>query len=118
MATKAYVDQLLNALDANIRGPIRSSIWYLMDNWRLGDGTRAVNAQWYQVTGRTNAVANAEFAVRHGIGATPKWLIPVLDVTAQNAQLVPLTVSRSSDGAYIYLKSSSADAPFTCFLEA
>lgn len=118
MATKAYVDQLLNALDPMIRGPIRQSIFYLMDNWRIGDSARAVNAQWYQVAGRTNAIANAEFALRHGIGSTPKWLIPVLDVTAQNAQLVPLTVSRSSDVNYVYLKSSVADAPFTVYLEA
>ena len=118
MATKAYVDSKLNALPPDIRGPIRDSIWYLMDNWRLGDSARAVNAQWYQVSGRTNAVANAEFVLHHGIGSTPKWLIPVLDVTAQNAQLVPLTVSRSSDVNYVYLKSSVADAPFTIFLEA
>lgn len=118
MATKAYVDQFLNALDANVRYPIRGAIWYLMDNWRLGDGARAVNAQWYQVKGTTNAVANAEFAIRHGIGSIPKWLIPVLDVTATNAQLVPLTTSRSADATYVYLKSSVASAPFTVFLEA
>ena len=118
MATKAYIDQKLNALPADIRGPIRDSIWYLMDNWRLGDATRAQNAQWYQVSGRTNAVANQEFAIRHGIGDTPKWLIPVLDVTAVNAQLITLTTSRAADNTYVYLKSSFADTPFTIFLEA
>ena len=118
MASKAYVDSLLNALDANLRYPIRSAIWYLMDNWSLGNGARATNAQWYQFTSTTAAVANTEFTVKHGLGAAPKWLIPVVDVTAQNAQLVPLTVSRSADGTYVYLKSSSTSATFQFYLEA
>lgn len=118
MATKAYVEQLLNTLDANIRGPIRNAIWYLMDNWRLGDGARAVNAQWYQVSSTTASVALSEFAVKHGIGATPKWLIPVMDVTAQGDQVVPLQISRPADDTYIYLKSSSTSAVVTFFLEA
>lgn len=117
MATKSYVDQLLNALAAELRYPLRSSFWYLMDNWKLGNGARATNAQWYQFTSTTAAVANTEFAVKHGLNTIPKWLIPVMDVTAQNDQIVPLTVSQAADGTYLYLKSSSTSAVFTFFLE-
>lgn len=118
MADKGQVDLLLNTLPTDVKRPIAAAIKYLMDNWRLGDTRRAVNAQWYKLTGTTNAVANTETAFAHGIGDTPRWLIPVLDVTAQNAQMVPLTTSRSADSTYIYLKSSVASAPFTVYLEA
>lgn len=117
MADKGYVDNLLNALDDQIRYPIRSAIWYLMDNWRLGTGTRAKNAQLYRYTSTTASVANTEFSVTHGLPAAPATLIPILDLTTVGAQLVPLTVSRAPDASRVYLKSSSTSAVVTFFLE-
>ena len=117
MADKGYVDNLLNALDQAIRYPIRSAIWYHMDNWRLGTGTRATNAQWYRYTSTTSSVALTEFSVSHGLGVVPATLIPVLDLTSTSAQLIPLAVSRAPDVSRVYLKSSSTSARFTFFLE-
>jgi len=117
MATKAYVEQLVNALPVELRYPLRSAFWYLMDNWRIGAGTRAENAQWYPVTSTTASVANQEFTIAHGLGAAPKWLIPLVDVTAVGASLVPLQVSRAADSERVYLKSSSTSAVFRCVLE-
>ena len=54
----------------------------------------------------------------HGIGIAPKWLVPVLDLTKVNAQLVPLQVSRAPDANRIYLKSTSTSAVFSAFIEA
>lgn len=118
MATKAYVETLLNALPAEQRYPIRQSFWYLMDNWRVGTGARAENAQWYRVTSTTASVANQEFTVAHGLGTAPSQLLPILDVTAVNSQLVPLSVSRAADANNLYLKSSSTSAVFTVLVEA
>ena len=117
MAVKGYVTALLNALTPDVRYPVQKSFDYLLDNWRLGTGARAENAQWYQVTSTTATVANTEFSIAHGLGVTPKWLIPVLDVTAVNAQTVPLQVSRAADAQRVYLKSSSTGAVFTAYLE-
>jgi hypothetical protein len=117
MASKGYVDSLINALPTEIRYPIRSAIWYLMDNWRVGTAARAENAQWYRVNSTTASVANTEFTVAHGLGAAPSQIVPFLDLTKVNSQLVPLVVSRAPDATYLYLKSSSTSAPFTVLVE-
>lgn len=88
-----------------------------MDNWRVGNGARAANAQWYRVSSTTAATANTEFAVAHGLSAPPGQIFPVLDLTQINSQMVPLTVSRAADATYLYLKSSSTSAPFTILVE-
>lgn len=117
MASKAFVEQMINALPTDLRYPLRNAFWYLMDNWRIGAGARAENAQWYPVTSTTAAVANTEFSIVHGLGTAPKWLIPIVDVTAVGASLVPLQVSRAADSERVYLKSSSTSAVFRCVLE-
>jgi hypothetical protein len=59
-----------------------------------------------------------EFSVRHGLGAAPHTLIPVVDLTQEGATLVPLTVSKAADAERIYLKSSSTGAVITFFVES
>jgi hypothetical protein len=117
VANKGYVDSLINGLPTEMRNPVGSAIKYLMDNWRVGTGTRAANAQWYRVTATTASVANTEFAVKHGLSSPPAQLFPVLDLAQINSQLVPLTVSRAPDATYLYLKSSSTSAPFSMLVE-
>jgi hypothetical protein len=117
MASKGYVDQLLNALPSDLRYPLRSAFWHIMDNFRIATATRAENAQWYRVSATTHATANTEFAVAHGLSAAPTQLFQILDLTQINSQVVPLTVSRAPDIKYLYLKSSSTSAPFTMLVE-
>lgn len=117
MASKAYVESFINALPADIRYPIRSALWYLMDNWRLGTAARAENAQLYRVSSTTHATANTEFTVAHGLSAAPALVVQILDLSQVNSQMVPLTVSRAPDAKYLYLKSSSTSAPFTMMVE-
>ena len=114
---KGYVATLLNALDADVKKVLVPAFDYLQDNWRLGTGARAVNAQWYRVESTTASVAGTEFSIKHGLGAAPTTLIPVLDVGTVGAQLVPLEVSRASDAERVYLKSTSTSASFVAFLE-
>lgn len=117
MATKGALDIYINALPQELRYPIRSALYYLSDNWRLGDGPRAENAQWYPVESTTASVANTEFSVKHGIGAVPSRFIPVMRLNEVGNQLVPLTVSRPADATYCYFKSSSTSAVVSGFLE-
>ena len=117
MADKGYVNTLINALPENVRYPVRNAFWYLMDNWRLGTGSRAINAQLYRVTGTTAAVAGTEFTIKHGMNTIPVQLFPVLDLRNANDQLVPLQVSKAPDNVRVYLKSTSTNVNFTVFLE-
>lgn len=88
-----------------------------MDNWRIGTGVRAENAQLYRVSSTTASVANTEFAVAHKLSAAPSQCFPVLDLSLVNSQLVPLTVSRAPDATYLYFKSASTSAAFVLLVE-
>jgi len=115
---KGYVATLLNALPGDLKKVLVPAFDYVQDSFRLGTSPRATNAMWYRIETTTHADAGSEFSVRHGLGTAPHTLIPVLDLTAQNAQLVPLTVSKSADGTRVYLTSTSTSAPVTFFVEA
>jgi len=117
MAVKGTVDTYLNALDQSIRYPIRQAFYYLFDNWRIGTGARAQNAQLYRFTGTTHATANTEFSITHGFGSAPKQLLQILDLSVVNSQLVNLSVSRAPDAQSLYLKSPSTSASFVILLE-
>jgi hypothetical protein len=117
VSSKGYVDQLVNALPTELRYPIKNAFYYLMDTWRFGDSPRAENAQLYRYQSTTASVAGTEFSIAHGLGTAPHLIIPVLDVTAVNSQVVPLQVSRAADADRIYLKSSSTSAVFTIYAE-
>jgi len=114
---KGYVDQILNTLPTEVKRPVMAAFQYVQENWRLGDGARASNAQWYKFTATTSATANTEFAIVHGQGQAPSKLIPVLDLTSVGSQLVPLTVSRQPDAQRVYLASTSTSAGLTVYLE-
>ena len=114
---KGYVATLLNGLPPDVKKVLQPALDYMQDNWRLGTGPRATNAQWYRMESTTASVANTEFSVRHGLGVAPHTLIPVLDLTASGAQLVPLVVSRAADEERVYLTSASTSAFFTFFVE-
>lgn len=114
---RGYVSTLLNSLPADIKPPLQAIFDYLQDNWRLGSGVRAANAQWYRSTFTTSSNANQEFSFSHGLDSAPTWLIPIVDLTSVGSQLVPLTVSRAPDANRVYLTSSSTSATVTVYLE-
>lgn len=113
-----YVDTLLNALPADTKRVLTQVFDYLQNNWKVGTGPRATNAQWYRIESTTASVANVEFSVKHGLGVAPHTLIPVVDLTQAGASLVPLTVSKAADAERIYLQSSSTGAVVTFFVES
>lgn len=117
MAVKGQTDLLLNTLEPKIRGPIQQAFQYVLDNLRIGTGNRAENFQWYPFTSTTASVANTEFSVEHGLNQIPTKLIPFVDVSGVNSQMVTLTVSRAADARRVYLKSPSTSAVFSFLLE-
>lgn len=118
MATKGAIDLYVNALPEDLRYAVRSALYYMLDNYRIGDAARAENFQWYPIESTTATVANTEFTVRHGLGATPARFIPVMRLNEVGNALVPLTVTRAADATFLYLKSSSTSAVFSGFLES
>ena len=119
MATKGYLEQILNALPSESRGPVVRAFQYVADNLRFGlqsDRTRAENMQGYRLDATTHATANTEFSVSHGLGVAPTLVIPILPLDVGN-QLVPLVVARAPDAARVYLRSSSTGAPISLYVE-
>ncbi len=117
MAAFGNVDRILNSLDASIRVPLSAAFEYVMRELSFGDSAKAENFLLYRVSGTTHATANTEFSIAHGMDHAPSKLIPFLDLTAVNGQVVPLSVSRVSDVKRIYLKSTSTGAAFVAYLE-
>lgn len=117
MASKGYVQALLNPLDAAVKKVLGPVFDHVLDTNKLGSATKAANFSWFRVTGTTPATALQEFSIEHGLDVVPTWVIPVLDLGTVNAQTVPLSVSRVPDSRRIYLVSSSTSATFTVFVE-
>ena len=117
MASLGQVETLLNSLADDVRKTLVNVFRYSMKWSAIGNQTKAENFAWYRVTGTTSSNANTEFSVVHGMDHPPAKLIPTLDLTVINSQIVPLTVSKASDGVRVYLKSSSTGASFEAYLE-
>ena len=117
MASKGYVAAILNQLPSEQKKALQPAFDHVLDTLVLGSATKAANFQWVKVTGTTDATANTEFSIAHGLGVVPKWVIPVLDLGSVGSQLVPLAVSRAPDEMRIYLTSGSTSAAFTAMVE-
>ena len=117
MASVGQVETLLNALQADTRKVLVNVFRYSMKWFAIGNQTKAENFAWYRIQGTTSSNANTEFSVLHGMDHIPQKLIPTLDLTVVNSQVVPLTVSRAADDMRVYLKSSSTGASFEAYLE-
>lgn len=121
MATPEYVIAQLGGIPADLKRVFGDVFRYVLGNLRFGrpsNQTRAENVQAYFLTGTTPSVADTEFSIAHGLGTAPYLLLPVLDLQAVNARLVPLTVTRAADASRVYLSSSETDAPVTVLVEA
>lgn len=117
MSSKGFVATLLNPLPADEKKVLVPAFDHVMDDAILGTATKAANFRWVRVTGTTPSVAFTEFSIAHGLGVAPTWIIPALDLSVINSQLVPLYVTRVPDAQRVYLGSSFTDAGFTVFLE-
>lgn len=117
MASKGYVDSLINQLPADQRVIFSQIFDEVMRQARIGDSDKAQNFAWFQVESTTHANANTEFSVVHGMESAPSRFIPSLRLDVAGSQLVPLTVSRVADNKRAYFKSSSTGAVFVGHFE-
>ena len=117
MASKGYVEAVLNTLPAEQRKPLALAFAHVLDDWRLGGSQKALNAAWYAFESTTAAVAGEEFSIRHGLNQIPSKAIPYLDLTVVGSQVVPLVVSRAPDSQRVYFTSSSTSAVVLLYLE-
>lgn len=65
----------------------------------------------------TSGTANQEAAVAHGLGRTPRLLIPMLPMDTVNATLPVLTVTKAADATYLYVKSPTTSASTWAYIE-
>jgi hypothetical protein len=117
VASIGQAETLLNALPTDTRKIFVNLVRYLMKWSAIGNQTKAENFAWYRIQGTTSSNANTEFSVVHGMDHAPSKLIPTMDLSVVNSQMVPLVVSRVPDATRVYLKSSSTGAVFEAYLE-
>lgn len=123
MADPGAVKALLNGIaDATTKRILIQVHDYELTNLRFGEPdhqARAENFQLYFLQS-TTASDTGEFSIQHGLNATPKLAIPVLDLQAAGAKFPQLEVSRAADSRRIYLKAAagSTNAAFTLLVEA
>lgn len=122
MARIEYVRSLLGGLEAGLRAAFVLIFEYLFANLRLGrpstTARRSENLQWYYYEAITDAVANTEFSIEHGLARAPFTLIPHLNLQIKNAKMVRLTVPRVADTRRVYLSSPDTSATISFYLEA
>lgn len=120
MASLGGLQALLGGLEDKTKKALNELLIALVPNLRFGpvDTPKAENFLAYKITS-TTATSTSEFSVVHGIGRPPYLLIPVLDVTAPGASIVPLEVTRSADSQRVYLKTQagSTNVVFAMYLE-
>lgn len=111
------MESLLNRLKEDVKAPVIEAFRYVLPSLRLGGNTKATNFAWVRIEGVTSSNAGTEFSVLHGLDGAPSKLIPIVDLSVINSQLVPLVVSRAPDARRIYLTSSSTGATFSAYVE-
>lgn len=120
MASKGYVQSLLNALPEGTKGPVTAAILYLLDNLSVGlpdPGKRATNFRWYRFDAVTPSVANTEFTIHHGQGAVPLVCWPILPLDVNGTRMVRLTTTRAADAQRVYLSSPDTGATVSVLIE-
>ena len=120
-ARASFIDSLTGGLPDQMRLVFRRMSEYYFNSLRLGraeDNSRSENFQLYAFSGTTSSVAGQEFTIQHGLGTVPYLLVPCLDPSNVNEQLIPLQVSRAADTQRVYLKSTSTGAAIRFWLEA
>lgn len=120
MASKGYVESLINRLDQTVRTSLKYAFEHVLDQGQIGGighQEKAINFRWYRLDGTTSSNANEEFSIVHGLGLAPFHLLPLVPLTSSGTQLVRLRVTRAADASRIYLSSPDTGAAFTILAE-
>jgi hypothetical protein len=120
VASKSYVETLLNRLEVAIRTPVVQAFQHTLDNLQIGGVAhqeKATNFRWIRLDSTTAVNANEEFTIAHGAGQTPLYLIPFLPLDSSGAWVPRLKVTRAADASRLYLSSPDTNAPFSMLME-
>ena len=117
MASRGYLQTVVQALPDPIRGPVLRALDHVVTTFRIGGGPKAQNFAWYIYNATTPATALEEFSVAHGQGQAPTKLIPYLDLQQVGSQLTRYNVTRLPDTQRVYLSSPSTSVDISFMLE-
>ncbi len=120
MADLGAIKGYLGGLPAEQKKPLTDLFTYLLKNIRVGlpgDKKPAENFPWIQLDGVTSTTVNQEFSIAHGQAVAPRVAFPCLDLTSSGTQFIAMTTTRPADSKRLYLKSATANAAFTLFIE-
>ena len=123
MADIGFVRSQLGGIsDATTKRVLTTIFEHVLGNLRFGEPehqTRAENFQQYFLNS-TTAASTSEFSIAHGLNATPKLAMPIIDLQTVGSKFPQLEVSRAADSQRIYLKATagSTNMPFTLLVEA
>ena len=120
MASKGYLESLLNALPDDVKGPVMQAVRELATNLTIGlpDTTKkATNFRWTRFDAVTSSVANTEFSIHHGVGSLPLVCWPVMFLDSSGGQSVRLKVTKPADAQRIYLSSPDTGASVSILAE-
>lgn len=121
MASTGYLESLLNTLPAQIKSPLVQFVREGFRTLRFGapdeNAVAAENFGGHLVPFVTSSTPDNEVAIAHGLGRTPRLLIPILPLNTINATLPDLTVTRAADSTYLYLSSPTGSAASWIYVE-
>jgi hypothetical protein len=120
VAKASFISSLTGGVPADLRLVFQRIAEYFFNNLRIGvpeNAVRSENFQLYNFSATTPSTANTEFSIAHHLGNAPYLLLPCLNLSNVNEQLIPLQVSRAADASRIYLKSTSTSATFRIWVE-
>jgi hypothetical protein len=120
MASKGYVETLINRLPEAVRSPLKYAFDHILDNGQIGGvehGKKAQNFRWYRFDTTTSTAANVEFSIQHGLGMAPLHVLPLLPLTSSGVQMVRLMVTRPADASRVYLSSPDTNAAISVLVE-
>jgi hypothetical protein len=113
MASKGYLESLLNALPDGVKNPVMQAVRELATNMAFGlpdNMKKATNFRAIRFDSTTASVANTEFSIHHGQGSLPLYILPLAYLDSSGGQLVRLKVTRPADAQRIYLSSPDTSA--------
>jgi hypothetical protein len=120
VASKGYVQSLINRLDDKVRVSLNYVFDHVLDNGQIGPiehGKKAINFRFYRLDATTSTAANTEFSIIHGLGVAPFHVLPLLPLTSSGVQMVRLKVTRAADASRLYLSSPDTNAAISVLVE-
>ena len=125
MATSSQAKALLGGVPADLKAALFKVMDYVFDrNFAFGPidndvaQTPTTNLAGRYVKVTTNATANLETSIAHGLGRVPNVCWQVVSPAVANSQFIgDLTISRAADTARIYVTSATVGATLWLYVE-